>query len=194
MVAMTGKNCVAIASDKRLGSQAHTVSCDFQKIFKMGERLMVGLPGLATDVMTVSQKLKFRCNLYELREEREMKPLTFMNMVSSLLYEKRFGPYFVEPVIAGLDEKGTPFVANTDLIGCPMVASDFCVGGTCTENLYGMCEALYKEDMEPDELFEVVSQALLNSQDRDALSGWGGVVHIIETDKITTRHLKARMD
>ena len=31
----------------------------------------------------------------------------------------------------------------------------------------------------PDELSEVISQALLNAQDRDALSGWGGVVKIM---------------
>eukprot|EP00035_Acanthoeca_spectabilis_P035064 m.32311 g.32311 ORF g.32311 m.32311 type:complete len:205 (-) comp7036_c1_seq1:68-682(-) len=194
MCAMTGKNCVAIASDTRLGAQAQTVSCDFQKIFRMGKRLMVGLPGLATDVLTVSQKLTYRCNLYKLKEEREMRPTTFMNAVSSLLYEKRFGPYYVEPLIAGLEEDGTPFIASTDLIGCPLVTTDFVVGGTCSEQLYGMCEALHNPDMGPDELFEAISQALLNAQDRDALSGWGGVVHIIEMDKITTKHLKARMD
>lgn len=53
MVAMKGKNCVAIGSDRRLGIQAQTVSCDFQKIFRMSDKLYVGLPGLATDVSTV---------------------------------------------------------------------------------------------------------------------------------------------
>jgi 20S proteasome subunit beta 3 len=32
---------------------------------------------------------------------------------------------------------------------------------------------------EPDELFEVVSQALLASVDRDCLSGWGGCIYIV---------------
>ena len=31
-------------------------------------------------------------NLYKLREEREMKPSTFANVVAHTLYEKRFGP------------------------------------------------------------------------------------------------------
>ena len=31
----------------------------------------------------------------------------------------------------------------------------------------------------PDELFEVLSQSLLAAVDRDALSGWGAVVHIM---------------
>lgn len=194
-MAMKGKNCVAIASDRRFGIQAQTVSMDFQKIFEMGPRLYIGLPGLATDVQTVSQRLKFRLNLYELRENREIKPKTFMSMVSNLLYERRFGPYFVEPVIAGLDPKTSePFICNLDLIGCPMITEDFVVSGTCTEQLYGMCESLWVPDLEADDLFETISQALLNAVDRDAVTGWGAIVHIIEKDKVTTRTLKARMD
>ena len=60
----------------------------------------------------------------------------------------RFGPYFVEPVIAGLDPKtNEPFIAAMDLIGCPMVTDDFVVSGSCTEQLYGMCESLWRPDM-----------------------------------------------
>lgn len=116
-------------------------------------------------------------------------------MFSNLLYEHRFGPYFIEPVVAGLDPKtGAPFVASCDLIGCPMVPEDFVVSGNCTEQMYGMCESLWKKDMNPDELFETISQALLNAVDRDASSGWGAVVYIIEKDKVTVRDLKGRMD
>lgn len=53
VMAMRGKNCVAIASDRRFGIQAQMVTTDFQKIFPMGERLYIGLAGLATDVQTV---------------------------------------------------------------------------------------------------------------------------------------------
>lgn len=75
-----------------------------------------------------------------------------------------------------------------------MFTKDFVVAGTCSENLYGMAESLYRPDMDPEELFEVASQALLSAVDRDALSGWGAVVHIITLDGVTTRRLKARMD
>ncbi|XP_031559421.1 proteasome subunit beta type-3-like [Actinia tenebrosa] len=195
IIAMTGKNCVAIAADRRLGMQAQTVSCDFQKIFQMGDKLFCGLPGLATDVQTVANRLKFRLNLYELRENRKIKPKTFLSMVSNLLYERRFGPYFVEPVVAGLDPKtNEPYIAAMDLIGCPMETKDFVVSGTCSEQMYGMCESIWEPDLKPEDLFEKISQALLNAVDRDAVSGWGAVVHVIEPDKITTRTLKARMD
>ena len=130
VVAMVGKNCVAIASDKRLGMQALTVSCDFQKMFPLTERSFVGLPGLATDVQTLADKFKYNVNMYHLNEEREMQPKTLAHMVSSALYERRFGPYYVEPVVAGLDSKtNQPFICSMDLIGCINFAKDFVVSG-----------------------------------------------------------------
>ena len=53
IMAMKGKECVAIAADRRFGIQAQTISTEFDKIFEMGPRLFIGLPGLATDVQTV---------------------------------------------------------------------------------------------------------------------------------------------
>ena len=115
-----------------------------------------------------------------------------MNMVVNLLYEKQFGPYYTEPVVAGLDLK--PFICSLDLIGWPMVTDDFLVSVVCSEQMYGMCKSLWEPDMDPEHLFETISQAMLNAVDRDAVSGMGVIVHVIEKDKITTRTLKALMD
>ncbi|KAK2111804.1 Proteasome subunit beta type-3 [Saguinus oedipus] len=155
VMAMKGKNCVAIAADRRFGIQAQMVTTDFQKIFPMGDRLYIGLAGLATDVQTVAQRLKFRLNLYELKEGRQIKPYTLMSMVANLLYEKRaitedhaLGNDCHPPVIAGLDPKTfKPFICSLDLIGCPMVTDDFVVSGTCAEQMYGMCESLWEPNM-----------------------------------------------
>ena len=70
VVAMLGKDCVAIASDTRFGVQQLTVDNQFDRIFKINDNCYVGMPGLATDVSTVVQKLKMRTNMYALREEQ----------------------------------------------------------------------------------------------------------------------------
>ena len=57
---------------------------------------------------------------------------------------RRFGPWFVEPVIAGLNADGTPFITAMDLVGAEVFTTDFVVAGTCSESLYGMCESLYR--------------------------------------------------
>ena len=117
--------------------------------------------------------------MYALNEEREMKPKTFGNMLCSLLYEKRFGPYYTEPLVAGLEADNTPFICGMDLIGAPVYTDDFVVCGTAEDSLYGTCETMYRPNLEPDDLFETLAQALLSAVDRDCLSGWGGIVHII---------------
>lgn len=175
--------------------------------------------------------------MYKLREERNIKPCTFGHLVSSMLYEKRFGPYFTAPVIAGLEEDGTPYLCGMDTIGAMETAKDFIVQvraparavwapggaradrawahaqivhaepharaahcgtppqqGTAPESLYGMCESMWRPDMDADELFEALAQCLLSGVDRDALAGWGALVHVITPQSVTSRTLKGRMD
>jgi 20S proteasome alpha/beta subunit len=71
----------------------------------------------------------------------------------------RFGPFFVEPIVAGLDPVTfEPYICNMDLIGCITEPVDFVAGGTCEEQLMGMCETLWEPNMGPEQLFECISQ------------------------------------
>ena len=180
VLAMAGKDCVAIACDLRLGNQSLGVSNNFEKISNFGH-VFLGITGLATDVITLNQVFRYKTNIYKLKEDRLIEPETFTQLVSSTLYEKRFGPYFVGPVVAGINSKtGKPYIAG--------------LSGTASDQLFGMCESLYEPNLEAEDLFETISQALLNAADRDALSGWGAVVYIIKKDKVIKRYLKMRQD
>lgn len=194
VIAMKGKECVAIASDLRFGVQNQTLACDFPKVFRMHDKLYLGLSGLATDIQTLVNRFRFQHNLYKLREGRNMRPETFAHVVSTLLYQHRFGPYFCEPIVAGLDEKNVPYITGMDSLGAMEEAKDFMVAGTAPASLWGVCESMYQQDLEPEELFEVVGQCLLSGVNRDALSGWGGIVYIICKDKVIERTLKGRQD
>ena len=142
---MVGKDCVAIACDLRLGMQSITVSNNFPKIFNYSPSTFLGLTGLATDVNTVSDLFRYKVNMYRLREERNIAPQTLANLVSSSLYERRFGPFFVSPVVAGINEKTQqPFICGFDSIGCIDLAKDFIVSGTASDQLFGTCEGLWE--------------------------------------------------
>lgn len=73
----------------------------------------------STDVRRKEQ-MRFRVNMYRMKEEREITPVTFTNLLSSTLYEKRFGPYFIEPVVAGIapateaNPNPQPFISTMD--------------------------------------------------------------------------------
>eukprot|EP01105_Mastigella_eilhardi_P025413 TRINITY_DN6907_c0_g1_i6.p4 TRINITY_DN6907_c0_g1~~TRINITY_DN6907_c0_g1_i6.p4 ORF type:complete len:237 (+),score=48.25 TRINITY_DN6907_c0_g1_i6:90-713(+) len=193
VLAMSGKNCVAIACDTRFGVRNLTVATNFPKVFKMTDTCLIGISGLTTDMQTLYRKLRFHTNMYKLREEREISPKVFSAMTANMLYAQRFGPLFVEPVIVGL-EGDKPFMCGLDLIGAPVYAEDFVCAGTAVDAMFGTCESFWKPDMTPDELFETISQCLLSALDRDAMSGWGAVVHVITADGVTSKSLKGRQD
>ena len=79
-----------VYSDTRLGIQGQTIATDFQKVFRLNDKTFVGLSGLATDVQSVSQLLRFKLNMYKMQEEREIKPKTLSAMISNMMFEKRY--------------------------------------------------------------------------------------------------------
>ena len=101
----------------------------------------------------------------------------------------RFGPYFVSPVIAGLDkiddDHYEPVICTYDSIGTREDNKMFQTGGTAGEFLMGPCETYWKPDMNPEELFEVTAQTLLAGINRDSLAGWGAYVYVMTPTEIT---------
>ena len=95
------------------------------------------------------RSLHSQVTTYKLEEEREIRPITFAHLLSHTLYQKRFGSYFTEPIVAGLDptKDYEPYICATDTIGCIDAAKDFVVAGTCSENMFGMCESLWEKDL-----------------------------------------------
>uniref|UniRef100_A0A8C8WCS1 Proteasome component C10-II n=1 Tax=Panthera leo TaxID=9689 RepID=A0A8C8WCS1_PANLE len=93
VMALKGKNCVAIAADRHFGIQAQMVTTDFRKFFPMGNQLYIGLTGLITDVQTISQQLKFWLNLYELKDGWQIKAYTLMSIMANLLYRDGLQPH-----------------------------------------------------------------------------------------------------
>ena len=73
---------------------------------------------------------------------------------------------------------------------CIDLSQSFIAVGTSTNQLLGTCETLWEPDLEPEDLFETISQTLLSSVDRDALAGWGAHVYVITKEKVTKRLLR----
>jgi len=194
ILVMSGINCLAIASDLRFGLENFTSSCDTPKIFKIHPKLFIGLTGLNGDILTVKQNLDFQSNIYAIDANKKINQIVYDNLLSLLLYKNRFSPFFVEGILLGLDKNGNPNITTTDVLGALSYSSDFAVSGTCSESLLGLCQTFWKPRMTSGELIETVSNCLCLATNRDCLSGWGGIVHVITHDGIITKIIKTRKD
>lgn len=106
VIAMAGDQCVAIASDHRYGRGSITLATNYEKVFKVGDHLFLGMAGVPTDCDRIVKLMRFKKNLYEIAENRAMKPCVYAKNLSNVLYEARFASYMVEAVVAGLDYSG----------------------------------------------------------------------------------------
>ena len=129
--------------------------------------------------------------MYRLRENRDMLPSTFASLVGTALYEHRFGPFFLTPIVIGL-QNGEAIIMTYDSIGNQTGTEKFAVGGTASDNFYGLCEAYYKEGIQPAEMEDILSNILVSGVDRDILSGWGGIVYVLTEKSLEAKYLRTK--
>ena len=198
---MIGENCIGIASDKRLNVGFQTITNNFQKVYRMQDNILLGLSGLATDCITFYKKLRYKLNMYRIREGIDMTANTFAHLVGTTLYSHRqfpfvltcrFSPFFCHPVVAGLDD-GKPILYEYDAIGTQSNSETFAMGGTAMENMYGLFESYYKPGMKPQQVEDTLSEILLAGIERDIGSGYGGVVYVLTPNDLKIVHLKTNM-
>ncbi|KAL0232133.1 hypothetical protein PCE1_003129 [Barthelona sp. PCE] len=194
MMAMTGKSCIAIGYDSKIGNNAEFLGKDFERVFRINDECYYGLAGMASDVQTLHSTMKFHSNLYKMKEKRDMDVEAFTHMLSHEQYIKRWSPFYVEGIIAGFDKDGKPRVYGTDIIGDITEPHDFIVAGTCEENLMGMAETFWRPDLEEEELMHAVAHAMQGALNRDAISGWKLHVTVVTKEHVRTVVLRSRQD
>lgn len=194
IIALAGKNCVAIINDCRLGAGFITTSKTFQRIHQITPRIFIGLPTFVPDCQFLLCKIQKHVELFRLAESRDIEPRELASLVSYMLYSHRASPLYTSPIIAGLSSDGEPYVCDMDCIGSRTEPGSFVAGGTAKDNLMGLCEALYRDGLPEEDLFTVGVQAFLNAVDRDALSGWGAKCVVLTTTRRITRRIRGRCD
>lgn len=195
IMAMKGDGCVAIASDRRIGGGYQTLVMNYPKVEQVSGSAMVALTTFTPDCQMLHKYLKYEANLYKLEEGREICAPQLTKLLSAMLYEKRMtGGWFVSPIVAGLDSNKQPFVAAMDGLGATTTGDDWLVDGTGHEFLLGPAQYYYKPNMKKDELLKVVTTVMQAGTNRDALSGWGIDVWIMDKDGVEVHHQPCRMD
>lgn len=123
-MAMAGKNCVAVAVDKRFGSGAQMVNVSPRTVLIPHSSLVVAFAGLEGDVQSLAQEISTHVSAKmgrhtgfgftsssnsdnrsaSLSGSRAIRPKVMSSLLSHLLYSRRRSPYYVEPIIAGLEK------------------------------------------------------------------------------------------
>jgi 20S proteasome subunit beta 3 len=201
IMGMAGKDCVALAVDKRYASGSQMVVTAPRRVLTLHSKLMIGLVGLDGDVQTVAQELMTHVGSYANRgywtqhSNRRISPRAMASLTSHVLYSSR--TYYCEPLLVGLSaasENSQPFLCSMDMLGAKMYSTDYACAGAASKSLYGMAEAMWKPEMEQEELVRVCGRAFLSALERDCLSGYGAIIYLITPNGIIEYDLASRTD
>jgi 20S proteasome subunit beta 6 len=132
VLGIAGQGFALIAGDTR-HTTGYSINSRFQpRCFDMGDNIILSTVGFAGDCKALVQALKTNMEWYHHDHNKPMKVAGFARLVRQILYGRRMFPYYVNPIMAGLDEDGVGAIYSHDPVGSYERESCRCVGSAAS--------------------------------------------------------------
>lgn len=106
VVSVSGKDYTIVASDTRLGLGYAIPARYVSRVIKLTDKVVLASSGMQTDIATLHKVLRIRLTQYVHTHNKEMTLEAVSQMLSNILYYRRFQPYYTFNVLGGLDQSG----------------------------------------------------------------------------------------
>lgn len=117
ILAIAGEDYALIATDTRLSQGFSIHSRDSPKTYPLSEKTVLGCCGFHGDVLTLTKLIGARLQIFEKDHNKPMPTPSVAAMLSTILYYRRFFPYYTHNLVVGLDEEGKGCVYSFDPVG-----------------------------------------------------------------------------
>eukprot|EP01115_Flamella_aegyptia_P005407 TRINITY_DN227_c0_g1_i1.p1 TRINITY_DN227_c0_g1~~TRINITY_DN227_c0_g1_i1.p1 ORF type:complete len:216 (+),score=58.20 TRINITY_DN227_c0_g1_i1:74-721(+) len=174
-----GKDFAVVAADTRLSEGYSIASRYAPKIFRLTDKCVLATSGMQADAATLQKTIKIRLEMYQHQNGKQMSTPAIAQMLSNMLYYKRFFPYYTFNVLAGVDEQGVGCVYSYDAVGSyeRVKYSSSGTGQTLTQPLLDNQvgkknqQNVLETDLTVTEAEELVKDAFNSAGERDIYTG-----------------------
>ncbi|KAJ4426671.1 proteasome subunit beta type-1 [Periplaneta americana] len=202
VVAIAGDDFALLASDTRLSADFSIYTREQSKLFRLSDTTVLGCTGCWCDTLTLTRILEARMQMYLHEHNKPMSTPAVAQMLATMLYYKRFFPYYVSNVLAGLDEEGKGCVYSYDPIGhCEL--STYKARGSAgallqplLDNQIGFqnMENVTPEPIKMDRAMAILKDVFISAAERDIHTGDSILINIITKDGIKVEKFNLRRD
>lgn len=140
--------------------------------------------------------------MYEHLHNKTMSTNAVAHMLSVLMYNRRFFPYYVSNILAGVDENGVGEVYSYDPVGhCEK--SQYRAGGSSFALLQPVLDnqVALKNQSNPDNTplskeraVALIKDTFISATERDIYTGDSVIINLITKDNITEEKFELRKD
>ncbi|CAH7674980.1 nucleophile aminohydrolase [Phakopsora pachyrhizi] len=117
ILAISSKNFAVIAGDTRQ-SEGYSIQTRYApKVTQLTDYCCIAVNGFAADGNELVKQIKQRLQWYNHIHACQPSVQSIARLIQTMLYAKRFFPYYVYVILAGIDHDGTGAVYSFDPVG-----------------------------------------------------------------------------
>jgi len=169
---------VVIAADSRTSSGDYVSNRVSDKLTKVHERIYCARSGSAADTQALADIVSYYLDMHTIELEADPKVAVAAALFQDLIYQNK-DRLLAGIIVGGWDKKHGGQVFSITL-GGTMVKQPFCIGGSGSTYIYGLCDAEFRTGMTKLQCQTFVKKALSHAMARDGSSG--GVIRMATID------------
>lgn len=192
-VGMVCKDGVVIATETRATMGTLIAHKNTKKLYKIDEHIALATAGLVGDLQVLARYLNAEANLYRLKREMKMPVKSAATLMSNILNQRKFYPYYVQLILGGYDETGG-HVYSLDAAG-GAIPDKYTSGGSGSPYVFGVLEDNYKDGLSIEEGINLAIRSITAATSRDSASGGEINIAVINKDgfkELSTEEIKKR--
>jgi len=181
-IGIVSGDSVVLATEHRATMGNIIAHKDVRKVFKIDSNLGLTTAGLVGDAQLLARYLKAEVELYKLKRGSGMSVKAASTLLSNILRGGggASGYFYVGLIMGGVDGIGG-HVYGVDAAG-GSIRDDYVTVGSGSLFAYGVLEDHYKSDITEDGAMDLAIRALSAAMKRDAASGDGITVAVINKE------------
>ena len=192
-VGMVCKDGVVVATETRATMGTLIAHKTTKKLYKIDEHIALATAGLVGDLQVLARYLNAEANLYRLKREMKMPVKSAATLMSNILNQRKFYPYYVQLILGGYDETGC-HVYSLDAAG-GAIPDKYTASGSGSPYVFGVLEDNYKDGLSIEEGINLAIRSITAATSRDSASGGEINIAVINKDgfkELSTEEIKKR--
>jgi|SRR6185437_261099 len=178
-VGITYNNGVLLASEKRISYGNFVVNKNTKKTFSVTDHVGAACAGMVADMQVLVRQVRALSKIRRLETRRDVQPNSVAKLMSVIMFERRYFPLLTQVIVGGITTQ--PEIYTLDPLGS-VLPDTYAAVGTGAEMALGVMDAEFSANMDEEAATKLALRAIKSSIQRDAASGDGIDILIINKD------------
>lgn len=201
VVSVCGDNYAVVTGDTRLSAGYKILTRNSTKITRLTDKVVIASGGMQAELTTLHRVLKIHVAKYEHAHRKPPSVQALAQLLSTILYYKRFFPYYAFNVLTGIDESGVGRCYGYDAIGS-FESVKYVAQGSGVELVMSVLDnrvnsnnmAVKRPHPTKEEAIELLKDVMSSASERDIYTGDKAEIFIITPNGIEETSLELKHD